>query len=153
MTWNQFGESFDTKVGILSERVTRKMTRRAALRTAIVGGVAGISAVTLGQRPAFAAPRCSQGVDCGPTVSCNNYTFCGGGSGGCPRNYSLCKKSGSCGPGKHHNNQGYYCEYSAGYWVACTGCGSGGSGSRLCLDCVGSAGCAKWCTCVSPCTA
>jgi hypothetical protein len=153
MIWKQLGEGLDTRIGDVSERATRKMTRRVALRTVVVGGVSGLGALALGQRPAFAAPRCSQGVDCGRTPSCNYQTFCGGGDSGCPSGYHLCKLSGSCGTNKTRNEQGYWCEWNSGYWVACTGCGSGGAGSRLCLDCVGPGGCAEWCTCVSPCTA
>lgn len=143
-----FGQRFDDRIGLASERTGRWIDRRAALRTAVVGAVAGIGAVALGQRPALAQPRCSQGVSCGPTPSCNYQTFCGGGSSGCPSGYSLCKSSGPCY--RHHNEQNEPCAYSAGYWVACTGCNGNGS-YKLCLDCVGPGGCTEWCTCISPC--
>lgn len=147
----KFGHKLDSKIGSLSENATRWVNRRTALRAAFVGTAAGIGAVSLGQRPALAAPPlCSNGVDCGPTPSCNNQTFCGGGDGGCPANYHLCRSSGQCGPNGTPNEQGWHCIYSAGSWVACTNC-SGSGTYILCLDCVGTGGCAEWCTCLSPC--
>jgi hypothetical protein len=147
---SRMGDQVDRGIGVVSEKATRWMTRRAAMRSAVIGAVAGIGAVALGQTPAFAAPNCSSGVDCGPTPSCNNFTFCGGGSGGCPSGYSLCKLSGPCGTGKKKNRWGFWCEWSSGHWVACNNC-SGSGTYRLCLDCVGPSGCSGWCTCVSPC--
>jgi hypothetical protein len=145
-----FGSRSSRGVGVLSEQAGRWIDRRGVLRGALVGAVTGMGAIALGQRPAFATPSCSHGVDCGPTPSCNAQAFCGGGSGGCPTGYSLCHLSGPCGSGKQKNEQGYWCEWSSGYWVACNGCNGSGT-YKLCLDCVGPGGCSEWCTCVSPC--
>lgn len=148
----------DNRIGLFSERATRLLSRRAVLHSALIGAVTSISAASLGKASAvtLTAPSCSSGVDCGPTYRCSRYTFCGGGSGGCPSNYHLCKSSGTCGPGGNANTQGYHCVYASGYWVACTGCHGSGS-YKLCLDCVTNSGCTRycgcryWCTCVSPC--
>lgn len=148
MKWKQIGAGLDAHIGDISERATRKMTRRSALRTAVVGGVAGMGALALGQAPAFGAvEKCTKGMDCGPTRRCSG---CGGGSSGCPSGYHLCKSSGSCAPGKNPNKQGFFCEWPGGSWIACQGAGKFGHGYYLCLDCVDQ-GCSGWCTCISSC--
>jgi hypothetical protein len=137
MTWRKLGPDFDTRVANLAERTTRRLTRRDALRAGVMGGAAGIAALTLGQSPASA-----KACDCGRTPRCN-----GCGSNGCPSGYSLCKgsKTSHC-----FNNQGYRCEWVGGSWIACTGQGRG-HGYFICRDCKGSGGCATWCTCLSTC--
>jgi hypothetical protein len=129
--------SVDARIGTMAERVVRRISRRDALRGAVIGGTASVAALVLGQRPASAAT-----CRCGPTVRCAD---CPGV--GCPTGYSLCKGSltGSC-----FNNQGYRCIYPHGEWIACTGLGSG-FGYRVCYDCIGKAGCSGWCTCQSEC--
>lgn len=141
------GEKLDTRVGSIAERINRRMTRRNALRTAVLGGAAGIASLALGQSPALAVT-----CDCGPTYRCGHYGYpCP--NTGCPSGYSLCKNSStaycSCDQG-HYNRQGYCCEYSSGQWVACSGLGHG-YGYELCYDCLGPGHCADWCTCLSTC--
>jgi hypothetical protein len=154
----QLGQKFDSRIARLSEGLARRISRRDALRTAIVGGASGIAALTLGQRPALA-----QTCYCGPTYRCNDYGHdCH--NYGCPTGYELCKNASdyycSCAQG-HFNRQGYCCEYTAGTWVACGGLGKG-YGYELCYDCIatgkGDAGhgntkdrCTDWCTCLSAC--
>jgi hypothetical protein len=162
MTWKQLGGQLDATVSMTAERTMRRLTRRDALRAAIVSGVAGIAAVTLGQSPAWAStPSCSScpstGLDrycCGPTYRCGHYgATCP--SAGCPSGYSLCKNSStaycSCAQ-KHYNSQGYCCVYSSGSWIACNGAGKFGNGYYICYDCKGGpGGCNEWCTCLSAC--
>ena len=52
----KYGEKFDARVSLLSEQATRWMSRRAALRGAVLGTVVGVGAVAMGKVPAFAAP-------------------------------------------------------------------------------------------------
>lgn len=139
MRWNRVGANFDSKVGDLAERASRSVTRRHAVRMALVGGATGIAALTVGVDPAL-ADACTN--NCGPTRRCSNCP-----SDGCPSGYSLCKGSmtGNC-----FNNQGYRCEWPSGYWQACNRLGQG-YGSENCYDCIGPGGCADWCTCLSSC--
>jgi hypothetical protein len=139
MTWRHLGESFDARVGSMAERTARRMTRRNALRTAVVGGAAGIAAVTIGQMPA-SANSCTS--NCGPTPRCSGCP-----ADGCPSGYSLCKGSttSNC-----FNEQRYRCEWPSGQWVACTGLGHG-YGYEICKDCKGPGGCTEWCTCLTNC--
>jgi hypothetical protein len=152
----KYGERFDARVSLLSEQATRWMSRRAALRGAVLGTVVGVGAVAMGKVPAFAAPpTCHAGgpYDCGPTYRCDHWgDSCG--IHGCPtnRSYRLCKSSGPCGPNGTHNTQNEPCVYASGYWVACTGGNCGRNSSRLCLDCYVPGDCRHWCTCISPCT-
>lgn len=140
MTIKSAGDKLDDAIGGLAERVSRRLTRRAALKSAIVGSAAGIAAIALGQQPAMAA------LDCGPTVNCGYYgKTCP--FAGCPSGYSLCKYPSCNYP--NQNWQGYNCEYSSGYWVAGSGYGNCHNGYYLCYDCVGSGGCYDWCTCLS----
>jgi hypothetical protein len=143
------GDKFDARVGNIAERINRRMTRRDALRTAVLGGAASIAALTLGQKPALAVT-----CECGPTLHCAHYGHkCPTGSG-CPSGYILCKNSSSaycsCDQG-HYNWQGYCCEYSSGTWIACSGLGNG-HGYEVCSDCLGpKRECTYWCTCLSEC--
>lgn len=139
----KLGKIIDARVGEMTEKATRTMARRAVLRTAVTGGVASLGALALGQTPALAAEKCSQGMDCGPTRRCSGCP-----SAGCPSGYGLCHGSStsSC-----FNTQGYRCEWTSGQWVACTGAGKFGNGIYICYDCKGSGGCAHWCTCLSGC--
>jgi hypothetical protein len=171
------GEKLDSRVAITAERMLRRLSRREVLRAGVVGGVAGLAALSLGQRPAFAAtchnPRnqvtkcshcASSGRDalcCGPTRRCSHYgktcrPF------GCPRGYILCKQTGPCGTpplrggvgGGHMNRDHKWCEWCDGHWVACNGLGRFGNGYFICYDCVASSrasSCENWCTCLSEC--
>jgi hypothetical protein len=129
--------SFDARIGAIAERVVRKLSRRDALRGVVVGGTAGLAALALGERPAWA-----QECDCGPTRRCDG---CPGV--GCPPGYHLCKGSyhGNC-----FNSQGYRCEWPSGFWIACMNLG-GGLGYKICYDCINHTGCPNWCTCLSTC--
>src|ERR1700680_1248948 len=136
MTWKRFGAEFDTRVNNVAERATRRITRRNALRTAVVGGAAGIAALSIGQSPASAIA-----FDCGPTRRCGGCP-----TNGCPGGYSLCKGSSTS---TCFNYQGYRCEWPSGYWVAARGGGRCNEGFYICYDCKGPGGCYDWCTCLS----
>jgi hypothetical protein len=120
----------------MTERISRRLSRRDALKTAVVGGAAGIAALTLGQLPAQALT-----FDCGPTRRCNGCP-----ANGCPSGYSLCKGSSTS---NCFNNQGFRCEWPGGSWVAARGGGKCGEAFYVCYDCIGSSGCPGWCTCLS----
>ncbi|MGI8447987.1 MAG: hypothetical protein ACR2MP_12570 [Streptosporangiaceae bacterium] len=148
MKWKKLGAGLDTHISDISEQAARRLSRRGALRAAVVSSVAGIGAVALGQAPAMATEKCSKGLQCGPTKRCSG---CGGASNGCPSGYHLCKSSGECAYGKKNpNKQGYYCEWASGSWIACNGAGTSGAGYYVCYDCVDQ-GCSGWCTCLSGC--
>lgn len=138
------GDGVDTHVADVSERFIRRVSRREALRTGVLGGVGTIAALAVGAKPARANTTCH----CGPTSRCGTYGHsCP--SNGCPSGMKLCKNSGascSCLAGGY-NRQGYCCEYSSGYWIACTGF-CAGYGYKVCYDCKGY-GCDQWCTCLS----
>ncbi len=152
MTWKEFGANFDARVGSMAERATRKLTRRDALRAGVVGSVAGIAAVTLGQS---AAEAYTYSPGCGPTRHCSN---CRAYPNACPSGYSLCKISGRCGTppsnggsgGGHKNQQGFWCEWSGGIWESAHNLGHG-HGYTLCYDCVSGSDCYGWCTCPTAC--
>jgi hypothetical protein len=139
--WN-LGKRIDSGVAAATEKATRTMARRAVLRTAVTGGAISLGALAVGQAPAFATEKCSQGIDCGPTRRCSGCP-----STGCPSGYGLCKGSST---GICFNNQGWRCEWPSGEWIACNGAGRG-NGYYICYDCKGPGGCAKWCTCLSAC--
>jgi|SRR5215469_8325433 len=149
MSWSGLGDKFDRSVGRVTERVNRRLTRRDALRTAVLGGAASVAAVTLGQKPALAVD-----CQCGPTPRCNRYDSspCPK-TPGCPTGFKLCKNRSdqfcSCING-HGNTAGSCCLWSSGNWIACTGLGSG-HGYKVCSDCVRHNGCSRWCTCLSNC--
>lgn len=160
MSWTQFGTRLDTRVAGVAERTVRRMSRRQALRTAVVGGAAGLAAVAIGQRPAFAVT-----CDCGPTARCSACP-----AFGCPSGYSLCKYGTGSGEHPHCCNSkrqstsqccntaicscGFCgCAWPSGQWVACTGLGLG-HGYEICYDCLkGNNGtnCGSWCTCLGGC--
>jgi len=140
MAWKKLGESFDTRIASAAEQVTRRITRRNALRTALVGGAIGISELAIGQSPAW-ADACT--ANCGPTRRCSGCP-----SAGCPSGYSLCRGSSTS---TCFNSQGYRCEWPSGEWVACSGLGSFGHGIKICYDCIHGSACASWCTCLSAC--
>jgi len=133
-----FGAKFDNTVGDLAERAARSMTRRQAVRTAIIGGATGIGALSVGVEPAWAS--CSS--NCGPTPRCSGCP-----NNGCPSGYSLCKGCSSCGC---FNKYGYRCEWPSGYWIACNSLGAG-YGYEVCYDCIPGSNCSNWCTCLSGC--
>ena len=169
MAWNNFGARLDTGVAGVAERTLRRVSRRQALRAAVVGGAASVATMAMGQRPALAAAdKCS--ANCGPTARCKSCPQVG-----CPKGYSLCRfgngKNGThsnCCNNAHHAgccnspccscSNGVTCKcpcvYPNGYWVACSGLGSFGHGYELCQDCLkGNNGknCGSWCTCLSAC--
>src|SRR6516165_6703724 len=69
MTWRQFGSTFDARVNQMTERATRRMSRRNILRTVFVSGAASIAAVSIGETPALADDCTSH---CGPTPRCSH---------------------------------------------------------------------------------
>lgn len=127
----------DERIGLVTERVVRKVNRRDVVRRMIVGGTTGLAALAVGARPALAAS-----CDCGPTRRCAD---CPGA--GCPPHHHLCKGSftSNC-----FNRQGYRCEWPSGSWIACMNLGKG-LGYKVCYDCIGHGGCKDWCTCLSEC--
>lgn len=137
MSRKSLGERLDDRIGDLTERTARRLSRRDAFRRAVLGGTAGLAAVALGERPAFAAT-----CRCGPTRRCSGCPAVG-----CPPGHHLCKGSftSSC-----FNTQGYRCEWPQGTWIACTRLGKG-LGYKVCYDCIGAGGCRQWCTCQSAC--
>jgi hypothetical protein len=140
MGWTRWGTSLDTRIGGVAERAARRLSRRDALRSAVVTGTAGLAALSLGQQPALASAEICH---CGPTRRCSG---CPGT--GCPHGHRLCKGSLSSGC---FNTQGYRCEWPNGTWIACMNIGSGGYGYKVCYDCIGAGGCRDWCTCLSQC--
>jgi hypothetical protein len=135
----KWGEGMDARIGRAAERAVRRLSRRDALRGAVVTGTAGLASASLGQRPVrVKADFC----DCGPTRRCHD---CPGT--GCPPGYHLCKGSSTSGC---FNGQGYRCEWPSGYWIACMNIGNG-YGYKVCYDCKGPGGCEGWCTCLSQC--
>jgi hypothetical protein len=138
MSWRTVGSRFDDKVGDIAERATRQMTRRQAVRTAVIGGATGLGALTIGVEPALAS--CAS--NCGPTPRCSSCP-----SNGCPSGYSLCKGCSTC---NCFNNYGYRCEWPSGYWIACNSLGHG-YGYDICYDCISGGNCSGWCTCLSSC--
>ena len=139
MGWTRWGAGLDARISSVAERTVRRLSRRDALRGAVVGGTAGLAALSLGQRPALAeAEVCT----CGPTRRCSG---CPGT--GCPPGMHLCKGSASS---SCFNNQGYRCEWPNGTWIACMNMGNG-YGYKVCYDCIGATGCEGWCTCLSAC--
>jgi hypothetical protein len=138
MKWTRWGESLDNRIGGIAERAARRLTRRDALRGAVVNGTAGLAALSLAKRPVLAAQVCH----CGPTRRCSG---CPGT--GCPSGKHLCKGSftSNC-----FNRQGYRCEWPNGTWIACMNMGRG-YGYKVCYDCIGKSGCKDWCTCLSQC--
>lgn len=138
MSQRKSGAGMDERIGMLTERVARRLSRRDALRRAVVGGTTGLAALALGTNPAQAQADC----DCGPTRRC---AHCPGV--GCPSGHHLCRGSfeNTC-----FNYQGYRCEWPQGSWIACMNLGKG-LGYKVCYDCIGSGGCHEWCTCQSDC--
>ncbi len=131
------GMSLDERIGAMTERVARRLSRRDALRRVVIGGTTGIAALAVGATPAQAAT-----CDCGPTRRCSSCPKVG-----CPPKHHLCKGSFT---GKCFNRQGYRCEWPSGSWIACMHLGRG-LGYKVCYDCIGAGGCRDWCTCLSEC--
>lgn len=138
----ELGARFDARLGRGAERIVRKIDRRTALRSGILGGAATIGAIVLGQNPASAARpnsvRCPQ--ECGPSPLCSSGCPQGVGQAGCPPNHTLCKKPSVCG------NKA--CDYYDGSWVHCEGYGPCGMGYTLCQDCKPNGNC-HICICIS----
>ena len=139
MAWRQFGSSFDARVSQMTERATRKMSRRNILRTVFVSGAAGMAAISIGETPALASDCAG---NCGPTPRCGNCRHTE-----CPYGYILCKGSPSS---DCFNKEGYRCEWPSGMWIACTGLGHG-YGYKICKDCISRHRCRDWCTCLTEC--
>ena len=59
----------DARIGGAAERAARRLSRRDALRGAVVNGTAGLAALSLGHRPALGA---AQACQCGPTRRCSD---------------------------------------------------------------------------------
>jgi hypothetical protein len=139
MEWTRWSTRLDARIGGAAERAARRLSRRDALRGAVVNGTAGLAALSLGHRPALSE---AQACQCGPTRRCAG---CPGT--GCPPGYHLCKGSftSSC-----INGQGFRCEWPSGTWIACMNMGQG-YGYKVCYDCIGKSGCRDWCTCQSQC--
>jgi len=137
MGFRRAGQQFDNRVGEIAERVLRRVSRRDALRNALIGGATGVAALAVGERPALA-----DSCVCGPTKRCEGCPHYG-----CPKGHWLCKGSytSDC-----FNRQGYRCEWPTGTWIACSGLGNG-HGYRVCHDCIGKGGCNYWCTCLGDC--
>ena len=137
MSRSRTGASMDERIGALTERIVRRVSRRDALRRVIVGGTTGIAALAIGASPAQATY-----CNCGPTKRCGGCPDVG-----CPPGHHLCKGSftSNC-----FNSQRYRCEWPAGSWIACMSLGKG-LGYKVCYDCIGSSGCEGWCTCLSDC--
>src|ERR1700684_1931828 len=137
MSIKRLPASLDARIGTMAERVVRRVSRRDALRGVGLGGTAGVAALALGQRPAWAAT-----CECGPTRRCARCPEVG-----CPSGYHLCKGSftSNC-----FNNQGFRCVWPQGEWIACMNIGKG-FGYRVCYDCINKSGCKDWCTCLSEC--
>lgn len=136
MRLRTIGARFDSGVGELAERASRRVTRRQAVRTMLVGGATGVASLSVGVSVAEAS--CAS--NCGPTKRCNSCP-----EYSCPSGYSLCKGSST---GNCFNKQGYRCEWPSGYWLACNKL-CRGYGYQNCLDCIGPGGCANWCTCLT----
>lgn len=141
MAGRQFGSSFDARISRMTERATRRMSRRNILRTVFVSGAASIAAISIGETPALALDAdCAR--HCGPTSRCSRCR-----PTECPHGYLLCKGSFS---GDCFNDEGYRCEWPHGYWIACTGLGHG-YGYKICKDCKFRDRCRDWCTCLTDC--
>jgi hypothetical protein len=135
MTSKHLGTRFDARVGTATERIARRITRRDAVRTAILTGAATVGAIAVGQVPARAAITCPQ--KCGPSPMCTSPAC--PTTSGCPSGKVLCKKPPStCSA----------CEYATGSWVHCHGYGRCGQGFTLCQDCHKSGSCYV-CICLS----
>lgn len=134
MIWKDIGTKFDARVGKGTERLARRVSRRDALRTAVITGATTVGALALGQRPAFATVRC--GPACGPSPRCSSGCPL---TSGCPSGRVLCtKKAGfRC-----------TCEWATGSWVYCSGYGRCGQGFTLCQDCIPTHSCGI-CICLS----
>jgi len=139
MAWRQFGSSFDARVSQMTERASRRMSRRNILRTVFVSGAASIAAISIGETPARASDCAG---NCGPTPRCRNCR-----PTECPHGYILCKGSPSS---DCFNKEGYRCEWPSGMWIACTGLGHG-YGYKICKDCILPHRCPDWCTCLTEC--
>lgn len=154
MSWKQLGTRLDARVGSITERATRKMTRRDALRVGVVGSAVGIATIALGQAPAMASTSIPYSPGCGPTRRCSNCP-----ANGCPPGYKLCKITSLCGTpptgGGVKNNQGYWCEWPEGEWIGYHHLGPHHNGYKACMDCVrhpiDRAHCHGWCTCLTTC--
>ena len=139
MGWTRWGHRLDARIGGAAERAARRLSRRDALRGAVVNGTAGLAALSVGHRPALSP---AQACQCGPTRRCAG---CPGT--GCPPGYHLCKGSFTSGC---FNRQGFRCEWPSGTWIACMNMGKG-YGYKVCYDCINKNGCRDWCTCQSQC--
>lgn len=156
MLWKRLGDRLDASIASITERATRRMTRRDALRAGVVGSTVGLAALALGERPALAA-RIPNSFGCGPTRRC-----AGCQPVACPSGYRACKITSLCGTppsfggsgGGVTNSQGFWCEWPEGEWIAYHNLGHG-HGYRVCLDCVkspiNSTHCHGWCTCLTIC--
>jgi hypothetical protein len=139
-------EKLDKRTSILAEGIARSLSRRQVLVTTVKGTVATVAAATLGilvdLKTAFAITCDCHWYD--GIVGCPNYGACNsGGPGACPSGCSYCTSADVC-----RDSKGYYCGYSDGWWVSCTGFGQCGNGYKICSDCKCTT-CSYVCTCLS----
>lgn len=134
--WKRIGARIDDRIGAGAEKAGRFVSRRAALRTAILTGATAIGSLALGKAPAFAAVRCPE--SCGPSPLCSQHCP----PLGCPAHHSLCKVRGGKNPCPG------LCVWPNGTWVHCVGYGNCGEGFKLCQDCKPSGSC-NICICIS----
>ncbi len=139
MGWTRWGTGLDARIGDMAERAARRLSRRDAMRSAVVTGTAGLASLSLGRKPSRAS---TVTCDCGPTKRCSGCP-----DTGCPSGQHICKGSATS---TCFNKQGYRCEWPNGTWIACMNMGNG-YGYKVCYDCIGKGGCPDWCTCLSEC--
>lgn len=143
-------EDFDRQVSIFSESVARSISRRKVLTTSIKGVVVTIAGATIGTfvdlKDVFAAGCTCNWYDGSGNANCPKHPGCNPtGAAGCPSGCSTCTSSDYC-----LDSKGYYCNYSSGSWISCTGQGTCGNGHKICIDCK-CPNCSYVCTCLSNC--
>ena len=140
MNLRDVGQELDEKVLAASASMARMLSRRSLLARALQGSAATLAALTMGTmtgvKDSFATTCTHCGNWFGSGCSGCSPQCSGCPSNGCPSGRSICK-AGQCRP----------CEYSNGYWVACSGGGICGGAFKLCYDCKNSS--CGVCTCLS----
>jgi hypothetical protein len=139
----------DRQISIWSESVVRAISRRRFVNKAVKSTfaiLAGLAAGTwVGVKDAFAVTCTCDWYDGSSNANCPKHPGCNSSPpSSCPSGCSLCTSSDYC-----LDSKGYYCNYSGGYWISCTGLGQGG-GFKYCLDCK-CPNCSYVCTCLSEC--
>ena len=143
--------AIDRKMGLVSESLVRRISRRRVLSKGLRGAVATAAGLAVGQgfglrgAEAFCAP-----CDWAMGVNCSNTRPCPA-AGGCP---SGCRR---CVSGSPTYGCSGWCPFSYGQWVNCNGLGYG-YGYTVCTDCDcnyrssgAPADCGNLCTCLSQC--